>query len=133
MRIGVFEARDGSLVGLDRVGRASPRRVGVALPWKRTRKSVRTSAVREPRCAEAQEARRAAPVAHSRSARRCERILSLVGSRSFPHFTVFVVSSLNRLLKYIASLLFFLRFFSSLFFSSEEEMKKFPRGYNCFE
>ena len=40
-RIRVFEARDGSLVGLDRVGRASPRGFGVALPRQRTRKRVR--------------------------------------------------------------------------------------------
>lgn len=98
-RIRVFEARDGSLVGLDRVGRASPRgSVSRCRGRGRGREYVeRTSAVREPRCAEAQETRRAAPVAHSRSARRCERICSLAGLRPFLRFNISsYVRSLNR-------------------------------------
>lgn len=104
-RIRVFEARDGSLVGLDRVGRASPRGFGVALPRKRTRKRVRRAykcgartAVRTGAGDTARGSRRAFAL---RTSLRAHPLVGCPSSFSFSSFTI--VRSFN-VAKYHASI-----------------------------
>lgn len=127
-RIRVFEARDGSLVGLDRVGRASPRGFGVAPPRKRTRKRVRRAykcgartAMRRGAGDTARGSRRAFAL---RTSLRAHPLVAWGSSfSSFHHFHL--VRSLNRsTLRNISGTLlyiFFSRFFFSFYFSKEKQ------------